>query len=78
MAGIPAQNPHPPAVTVLAELSPFLTVFGLDDGLGESALLAPSCHPPLSRKSHLDGVVARSVELSVLPTPRSSHPSLCN
>lgn len=42
MAGIPAQTPHPPAVPVLAELSSFLTVFGLDVRLGESVLLASS------------------------------------
>lgn len=42
MARIPAQIPRPPAVIVLAELSPFLTVFGLDVGLGESGFLAPS------------------------------------
>lgn len=39
MAGIPAQTSCPPAVAVLAELSSFLTVFGLDVRLGESALL---------------------------------------
>lgn len=42
MAGIPVQDPRSSAVTVLAELSPFLPVFGLDARPGESTILAHS------------------------------------
>eukprot|EP00074_Homo_sapiens_P026259 NP_001335135.1 uncharacterized protein LOC105374250 isoform 1 [Homo sapiens] len=41
MAGIPAQDPRSSAVTVLAELSPFLPVFGLDARPGPGRNLTP-------------------------------------
>ena len=70
MAGIPAQTPRPPAATALAEPSLFLTVFGLDVRLGESALLAPSFQSKVTlRLGRFQ--ISRIIHFSHNPSPPS-------